>query len=138
MSSLISLIWLFTPSLCSFTSLIVDITVQCFFEIKFWDFSISSNLFLRSRRLALRESISLQISFRILGRNYFSHSSFKLSTAKLMLWVKFCTVNLLNSVWLNSPRVKLTLHPPSWSSLPNSERQAGLRAVHRLVFKLPK
>ena len=53
MSSLISLIWLFTPSLRSFTSLIVDITVSYFFEIKFWDFSISSNLFLRSRRLAL-------------------------------------------------------------------------------------
>ena len=105
MSSLISLIWLFTPSLCYFTSLIVDITVSYFFKIKFWDLSISSNLFLRSRRLSLSESISSRISFRILGRNYFAHSSFKLSTVKLMLWVKFCTVKLLNSVRLNSPRV---------------------------------
>ena len=105
MSSLIYLIWLFTPSLCSFTALIADITVSYFFEIKLWDFSISSNFFLRSRRLALSESISLRISFRILGRNSFAHSSFKLSTVKLTLWVKFCTLKLLNSVLLNSPLV---------------------------------
>ena len=43
---------------------------------------------LRSRRLALSESISLLISFRILGRNSFAHSSFKRSTVKLMLCVK--------------------------------------------------
>ena len=71
MSSLISLIWLFKHSLCSFTSLIVDITVSYFFEIKLWDFSISSNLFLKSRRLALSESISLRISFPDLGKKFF-------------------------------------------------------------------
>ena len=96
MSSLISLIWLFPPSLCSFTSLIVDITVPYFYEIKFWNFSISSNLFLRSRRLALSESISSRISFRMLGIE-----EIHLPTA-LLNFPQLHSCSGLNSVQLNS------------------------------------
>ena len=89
-----SLIWLFTPSLCSFTSLIVDITVSYFFEIKILGLFNFVEPFLRSRRLALSESISWRISFRILGRN-------SLPTA-LFNFPPLNSCSGLNSVQLNS------------------------------------
>ena len=94
MSSLIYLIWLFTPSLRSFTSLIVDTTGSYFFEMKFWDFSISSNPFLRSRRLALSESISLRFPF--------GYCEEILLPTALLNFPQLNSCSGLNSVQLNS------------------------------------
>ena len=103
MSSLISLIWLFTPSLCSFTSLIVDITLPYFFEIKFWTGTFQfRRTFLEVEKTSFKRVDFLADFLSDIGKKVFLPTS-------LLNFPQLISYSGLNSVRLNSPPAILVI-----------------------------